>query len=103
MEKSMQAVLENALRDAADAHHSLILDMEKTGQDRREIESENANWHRFYACYVARRLQGTLTGIQGLPTREIIPIAHVRGSWDGGPSYQAEDATAYARSRYHVG
>jgi hypothetical protein len=50
---SLTNILQDILRDAGQAHHSLIETMQAEGKD---VTSENANWHRFYAEYTAHRL-----------------------------------------------
>ena len=101
-------LLQNILRDAGEAHHTLIASMEKTrdlieyngvdpvrekktlkrfADQQLAIDSENRYWHRFYAEYVAHRLTPYLCGMQcDHPKRKPEPplplLATVQGKWD---------------------
>ena len=95
MERSLNEKLTRLLSEAAQAHHVEVLAGRET----------DATWAPWYADYIGTRVRSMLTCMQGHGLNET-PSTTVKArvssnAWDGGPSYQAEDATNY--SRLHVG
>ena len=84
---SLANTLQDILRQAGEAHHALVERMQAEGKD---VTSENANWHRFYAEYTAHRLAPYLCGLQcHVTSQEDRKV----GPFDGGPLAYAMEPT----------
>jgi hypothetical protein len=68
MDLTLTQLIEQSLKDAAQAHHQYIVDLASRPFDKAvnddAIKAENENWPSYYAAFVARRLAPYLTSLQ---------------------------------------
>lgn len=92
---TLSVQIEQALKDAKVAHTLAV----KAGTERDE------DWPRFYAHFTACRLAPVLTMLVNdrIAPEDVLPVAHVEGVWNNGPSWVAEVSHETRYSRTHVG